>query len=50
MEKVRIGRLKFVISNMPNLKGCNITLPEGVTTAFISEETLEMLLKKVRGE
>lgn len=48
MKEIKIGKLKFIISNIPDLKGCNIKMPEGNTTAFLSVETLELLLKEVK--
>lgn len=50
MEEVKIGRLKFTISKIPDMKGCNITLPEGVTIAYLSLDTLKMLVRKIEKE
>lgn len=47
MEEMNVGRIKIIISTIPNMKGCNIELPVGVTTAFLSIETLETIVEKI---
>ncbi len=48
MKEIKNGLKKFIISTAPTMKGCNIVLPAGITTAFISLEILETLIKEIK--